>query len=60
MAKQTKKEAVAYCRVSSKGQQKDGTGLDRQEEIITAFAKRKGYKLIGVYKEAITGTDAER
>ncbi|MCX6554779.1 MAG: recombinase family protein [Candidatus Aminicenantes bacterium] len=60
MAKQTKKEAVAYCRVSSKGQQKDGTGLDRQEEIITAFAKKKGYKLVGVYKEAMTGTDADR
>ena len=60
MAKQTKKEAVAYCRVSSKGQQKDGTGLDRQEEIITTFAKRKGYKLITIYKEAMTGTDADR
>ena len=60
MAKQTKKEAVAYCRVSSKGQQKDGTGLDRQKEIITTFAKRKGYKLIEVYKEAMTGTDANR
>lgn len=60
MAKQTKKEAVAYCRVSSKGQQKDGTGLDRQEELISTFAKRKGHKLIAVYKEAMTGTDADR
>ena len=60
MAKQTKKEAVAYCRVSSKGQQNNGTGLDRQKEIITAFAKRKSYKLIEVYKEAMTGTDADR
>jgi len=60
MAKQIKKEAVAYCRVSSKGQQKDGSGLGRQEEITTAFAKKKGYKLIGVYKEAMTGTDADR
>lgn len=60
MARQTKKEAVAYCRVSSKGQQNDGTGLDRQEEITTKFAKRKGYKLIGVYKETMTGTDANR
>ena len=56
----TKKEAVGYCRVSSKGQQKDGTGLDRQEEIITSFARKKGYKLIGIYKEAKTGTDADR
>lgn len=55
-----KKQAVAYCRVSSKGQQKDGTGLDRQEQIITDYAKKNSYELIGVYTEAMTGTDADR
>lgn len=55
-----KKQAVAYCRVSSKGQQKDGTGLDRQEQIITEYARKNSYELIGVYKEAVTGTDADR
>ena len=54
------KQAVAYCRVSSAGQQRNGTGLDRQEEIIAEYAKQAGYELIEVYHEAITGTDADR
>jgi site-specific DNA recombinase len=54
------KQAVGYCRVSSPGQQKNGTGLDRQEEIIAEFAKQGGYELIEVYQEAMTGTDADR
>ena len=60
MVKQRKKEAVAYCRVSSKGQQKNGTGLDRQEEIIATFAKKIGCKIIQWYKEAYTGTEENR
>ena len=60
MAKQTKKEAVGYCRVSSIGQQKTGTGLSRQEEAIRAFAKQSGYKLSEVYREAFTGTENDR
>jgi site-specific DNA recombinase len=60
MAKQTKKEAVGYCRVSSIGQQKTGTGLNRQEETIKAYAKQSGYKLSEVYKEAFTGTENDR
>lgn len=54
------KQAVAYCRVSSTGQQRNGTGLDRQEEIITNYAKQAGYGLIQVYQEAMTGTDTDR
>lgn len=60
MSKQTKKEAVAYCRVSGKGQQKNGTGLNRQEETIRAYAKQAGYKLTTIYKEAFTGTENVR
>jgi site-specific DNA recombinase len=60
MAKQTKKEAVGYCRVSSIGQQKTGTGLDRQEKDIKAYAKRSGYKLTKVYHESFTGTEIDR
>lgn len=54
------KQAVGYCRVSSTGQQQNGTGLDRQEQVITEYAKQAGYELIQVYQEAITGTDADR
>lgn len=54
-----KTEAVAYCRVSSIGQQKTGTGLDRQEQTIRAYAKT-GYRLSKVYCEAFTGTENDR
>ncbi len=62
MAKRKSKsnQAVAYCRVSSTGQQRNGTGLDRQEEIIAAYAEQVGYELIQVYQEAMTGTDTDR
>jgi DNA invertase Pin-like site-specific DNA recombinase len=53
-------EAVAYCRVSSKGQQKNGTGLDRQEDDIRSFAEQNGYNLTRVYYEAHTGTETVR
>ncbi len=53
-------EAVGYCRVSGKGQQNTGTGLDRQEETVRAYAKQTDYKLIQVYLEAFTGTESAR
>ncbi|MBW8015046.1 MAG: resolvase [Planctomycetes bacterium] len=53
-------KAVGYTRVSSKGQQKDGTGLERQEQTITEFANKNDYEITIVYKEAFTGTDADR
>ena len=54
-----KTEAVAYCRVSSIGQQKTGTGLDRQEQNSRAYAKTK-YRLLKVYRESFTGTENDR
>ena len=61
MAKRmAKNQAVAYCRVSSIGQQRNGTGLDRQEQIIREYAKQAGYELVQMYHEAFTGTDTDR
>lgn len=60
MSKTVKIEAVGYCRVSSIGQQKTGTGLDRQEQAVKAYAKQAGYKLSMVYKETFTGTENQR
>jgi DNA invertase Pin-like site-specific DNA recombinase len=54
------KNAVGYCRVSGKGQQNTGTGLDRQEDAVRAYAKKNGYKLVQVYLEAFTGTETDR
>ncbi len=53
-------DAVGYCRVSSVGQQANGSGLDRQEQTIKAYAKQAGYKIVKVYQEAFTGTETER
>lgn len=47
--------AMAYLRVSSKGQ-REGNGFDRQAEVITTFAKKAGYKIIGFYRDVHTGT----
>lgn len=52
-------QAVAYCRVSGKGQTQ-GSGLDRQEESIRAYAKNNGYEIQEVYLESHTGTEIER
>ena len=59
MAKRTSKIAVGYLRVSSKGQIR-GHGFQRQRDEITAYAKKHGYKIIEWYKEAYTGTEADR
>ena len=55
-----KTEAVGYCRVSSIGQQKTGSGLERQSKTVKSYAKQNGYHLTKVYSEAFTGTENER
>ena len=54
-----KKQCVGYCRVSGKGQTQ-GTGLERQEQAIRAYAKKAGYAIEQVYSEAFTGTKETR
>jgi DNA invertase Pin-like site-specific DNA recombinase len=51
--------AAAYVRVSGKGQV-NGTGPDRQREIIHQYADANGLTVETVYEEAYTGTEAER
>jgi len=52
-------KAVAYVRVSGLGQL-DGHGFERQETAVRAFARSKGLDLGRVYREAHTGTEADR
>ena len=56
MAKQIKKKALAYLRVSGKGQvNKDG--FPRQREAVRKFAKANNLELIGEYRdEGVSGT----
>ena len=47
-----------YCRVSTKGQEKDGYSLDTQEEAGRAWANGKGECI--VYREAASGKQLEK
>ena len=51
--------AYAYIRVSTTGQL-SGYGPERQEEMVRAFAKQAGYDIAAVYRDAYTGTEADR
>jgi site-specific DNA recombinase len=53
------KTAYGYLRVSSRGQV-DGYGYDRQEEAIRHYAKRNGVEIVDFYRDAHTGTEADR
>lgn len=51
--------AYGYLRVSSVGQT-HGHGFDRQREVIEAHAAAAGFTVKGWFKDAHTGTEAER
>ena len=51
--------AFAYLRVSSKGQVK-GHGFERQGETIAQYATENGYNVNDTYRDAFTGTEADR
>jgi site-specific DNA recombinase len=51
--------AFAYLRVSSKGQV-TGHGFDRQAETINTFAAEHGYVVEETFRDAFTGTEADR
>lgn len=55
----TSKTAYGYLRVSSRGQV-DGYGYDRQEEAIRHYGKRNGVEIATIYRDAHTGTEADR
>ncbi|HEV2805978.1 MAG TPA: recombinase family protein [Chthoniobacterales bacterium] len=59
MGKNNSIAAFAYLRVSSKGQIK-GHGFHRQSETIEEFAKRNGYVIKETFRDAFTGTEADR
>ncbi|HEY5892386.1 MAG TPA: recombinase family protein [Chthoniobacterales bacterium] len=47
--------AAIYCRVSIADQT-----CARQERDLRAFAKKAGYKVVGVWKEIVSGAKQER
>ena len=52
--------AVIYCRVSSSKQTKVGDGLGSQETRCADYARMKGYNVISVFRDDITGKDSKR
>ncbi|XHB98211.1 recombinase family protein [Nitratireductor sp. ac15] len=49
-------EAVIYCRVSSTKQTTVGDGLASQETRCREFARMKGYEVIQVFKDDVSGS----
>lgn len=48
-------EAVIYNRVSSKAQLKRGDGLASQERLLREYANFKGYTVVAVFSDDLTG-----
>ncbi|MEJ8476638.1 recombinase family protein [Roseibium algae] len=48
-------KAIIYCRVSSKGQADDGHGLEGQETRCRQYAQSKGYEIVAVFPDTISG-----
>lgn len=51
--------AFAYCRVSGTGQL-DGHGLERQEDAARRFARSRDVRIVEVFQDSHTGTEADR
>ncbi len=60
MPKEQSQKAVIYCRVSGAKQIREGDGLGSQETRCREFAGFKGYEVVKVFKEDISGKLASR
>lgn len=54
------RKAVIYCRVSSIKQTTQGSGLTSQETRCREYAKYKGYEVVEVFSDDVTGSRASR
>lgn len=52
--------AVIYCRVSGAKQVREGDGLTGQENRCREYAKHKGYDVLDVFQDGITGKKSHR
>lgn len=53
-------KAAIYCRVSTEGQEQDGTSLKTQLDACLKYCKAKGYDVVARYSEAYSGLSLER
>ncbi len=49
------RKAVIYCRVSSRAQEAEGHGLESQETRCRQHAAQKGYEIVAVFPDTISG-----
>lgn len=54
-----KKNAIIYCRISSK-QQQEGWGLNSQEVSCRKYCNENGYDILNVFTDVFTGWDLDR
>lgn len=55
-----KSQAVIYCRVSTTKQTKDGDGIRSQETRCRDFARMKGYEVVQVFHDDVSGSLIDR
>ncbi len=48
-------KAIIYCRVSSKKQREEGSGLDSQEHRCREYAEEKGYQVDAMFPDDVSG-----
>ena len=53
-------KAAIYCRVSTEGQEQDGTSLQTQLEACQQYCQLKGYEVVYQFSEAWSGLSLER
>jgi len=53
-------KAAIYCRVSTEGQEQDGTSLQTQLEACSRYCQDKGYEVAYKFNEAWSGLSLER
>ena len=56
----TRNDCIIYCRVSSKKQITQGDGLGSQENSCRNYAAMRGYEVLDVFTDGITGGTEER
>jgi len=55
MSDDTPTSALIYCRVSSKKQTAEGSGLESQEHRCRQYAEAKGYEVVAVFPDDVSG-----
>ncbi|MCW8139878.1 MAG: recombinase family protein [Planctomycetota bacterium] len=53
-------EAVTYCRVSTKDQEKEGFSIPAQDSLLRSYAAQKGYTIVEEFVDAETAGKAGR